>query len=78
LHLSFLIGLTLKPHFRPLNFKINYEFIDLFQDGIPIDNDQSCNRKFVSSLIDAQSEPITFRSVRNVFLFGRSGAQNLK
>ncbi|KAG5680520.1 hypothetical protein PVAND_010026 [Polypedilum vanderplanki] len=63
---------------RPLNFKINYEFVDFYQDGIPFDNDQGCNRKFVSSLIDQQMmEPITFRSIRNVFFFGRSGAINL-
>lgn len=63
---------------RPLNFKINYEFVDLYQDGMPFDNDQGCNRKFVSSLIDQQMEPIIFRSIRNVFFFGRSGAINLK
>ncbi|CAG9804070.1 unnamed protein product [Chironomus riparius] len=62
---------------RPLNFKINYEFVDLYQDGIPFDNDQGCNRKFVSNLIDQQMEPIIFRSIRNVFFFGRSGAINL-
>lgn len=64
--------------FRPLNFKINYEFVDLFQDGTPFDNDQGCNRKFVSSTIEPQMEPIVFRSIRNVFFFGRSGAINLK
>lgn len=63
---------------RPLNFKINYEFVDLYQDGVALDNDQGCNRKFVSSLIDQQTEPIIFRGVRNVFSFGRSGAVNLK
>lgn len=63
---------------RPLNFKINYEFVDLYQDGVPLDNDQGCNRKFVSSLIDQQTEPIIFRGIRNVFSFGRSGAVNLK
>jgi hypothetical protein len=64
--------------FRPLNFKINYEFVDLFQDGLPFDNDQGCNRKFVSNVMEPQTEPIVFRSNRNVFLFGRAGAINLK
>lgn len=45
---------------------------------MPFDNDQGCNRKFVSSIIEPQIEPIVFRSNRNVFLFGRSGAINLK
>lgn len=66
------------PNNRPLNFKINYEFVDLYQDGVPFDNDQGCNRKFVSNLIDQQTEPISFRGIRNVFFFGRSGAVNLK
>lgn len=63
---------------RPLNFRINYEFVDLYQDGMPIDNDQACSRKFVSSTLEPQNEPIMFRSIRNVFFFGRSGAINLK
>lgn len=71
-------NVKIPPFRRPLNFKINYEFVDLFQDGMPFDNDLGCNRKFVSSIIEAQMEPIVFRSIRNVFFFGRSGAINLK
>lgn len=36
-----------------------------------------CNRKFVSSLMD-RKDPAIFRSVRNIFLFGRGGTRNLK
>jgi hypothetical protein len=63
---------------RPLNFKIRYEFVDYIQDGLPIDSEHGCNRKFVSSLMEKRSDPISFRSVRNVFYFGRGGARNLK
>lgn len=45
---------------------------------MPIDNDQGCNRKFVSNQNYPQNEPIVFRSIRNVFFFGRSGTINLK
>ncbi|XP_037908293.1 uncharacterized protein LOC119649946 isoform X2 [Hermetia illucens] len=61
---------------RPLNFKLRYEFVDLYQDGIPIFGTHECNRKFVSGLIERR-EPTTFRSIRNIFLFGRGGARNL-
>lgn len=63
---------------RPLNFKIKYEFVDYIQDGLPIDTEHGCNRKFVSNLIEHQNEPTIFRGVRNVFMFGRGGAKNLK
>lgn len=36
-----------------------------------------CNRKFVSNLMD-RKDPAIFRSVRNIFLFGRGGTRNLK
>lgn len=68
---------------RPLNFKLRYEFVDLFQYGVAmsVDSDSkseyNCNRRFVSNSIDKR-DPIIVRSVRNVFLFGRGGADNLK
>lgn len=39
--------------------------------------DNECQRKFVSNQMD-KKEPIVFRSTRNIFLFGRGGAGNLK
>ncbi|XP_054735461.1 uncharacterized protein LOC129242692 [Anastrepha obliqua] len=63
---------------RPLEFKLKYEFIDLHQDGLPLaGGENDCNRKFVSSLMDRKDAAI-FRSVRNIFLFGRGGTRNLK
>ncbi|XP_075160932.1 uncharacterized protein LOC142233787 [Haematobia irritans] len=63
---------------RPLEFKLKYEFIDLHQDGIPMGGGElDCNRKFVSSMMD-RKDPAIFRSVRNIFLFGRGGTRNLK
>ncbi|XP_034481213.1 uncharacterized protein LOC117786905 [Drosophila innubila] len=63
---------------RPLDFKLKYEFIDLHQDGLPQGGgDLDCNRKFVSSLMD-RKDPAIFRSVRNIFLFGRGGTRHLK
>jgi hypothetical protein len=61
---------------RPLEFKLRYEFVDFLQDGQAMAGDNDCQRKFVSSLVDKR-EPIVFRSVKNVFLFGRGGAVNL-
>ncbi|KAH8295665.1 hypothetical protein KR018_002570, partial [Drosophila ironensis] len=63
---------------RPLDFKLKYEFIDLHQDGIPWGGgEHDCNRKFLSSMMD-RKDPAIFRSVRNIFLFGRGGTRNLK
>lgn len=64
---------------RPLGFKIRYEFVDLLQDGMPFDgaSDYDCSRKFVSTQIE-RKEPGIVRSVRNIFLFGRGGATNVK
>ncbi|XP_043865521.1 uncharacterized protein LOC6586587 isoform X2 [Drosophila mojavensis] len=63
---------------RPLDFKLKYEFIDLHQDGLPQGGGElDCNRKFVSSLMD-RKDPAIFRSVRNIFLFGRGGTRHLK
>lgn len=57
---------------------MKYEFIDLHQDGLPQGGGElDCNRKFVSSLMD-RKDPAIFRSVRNIFLFGRGGTRNLK
>lgn len=39
--------------------------------------EHDCSRKFVSSMMD-RKDPAIFRSVRNVFLFGRGGSRNLK
>lgn len=67
---------------RPLNFKLRYEFVDLLQDGVAmtVESDKSeynCNRRFVSTSVEKR-DPSVVRSVRNVFLFGRGGASNLK
>lgn len=62
---------------RPVNFKLRYEFVDLQQDGAAMGQDNECHRKFVSNQLD-RKEPIVFRSTRNVFLFGRGGATELK
>ncbi|XP_030385378.1 uncharacterized protein LOC115632387 isoform X2 [Scaptodrosophila lebanonensis] len=63
---------------RPLDFKLKYEFIDLHQDGLPLGGgEHDCNRKFLSSLMD-RKDPAIFRSVRNIFLFGRGGTRHLK
>ncbi|XP_033240183.1 uncharacterized protein [Drosophila pseudoobscura] len=63
---------------RPLDFKLKYEFIDLHQDGLPWGGgEHDCNRKFLSSMMD-RKDPAIFRSVRNIFLFGRGGTRHLK
>ncbi|XP_068149932.1 uncharacterized protein [Drosophila tropicalis] len=63
---------------RPLDFKLKYEFIDLHQDGLPMGGgEHDCNRKFLSNMMD-RKDPAIFRSVRNIFLFGRGGTRNLK
>ncbi|KPU78217.1 uncharacterized protein Dana_GF10200, isoform B [Drosophila ananassae] len=63
---------------RPLDFKLKYEFIDLHQDGLPWGGgEHDCNRKFLSNMMD-RKDPAIFRSVRNIFLFGRGGTRNLK
>lgn len=72
---------------RPLTFRLKYEFVDLQQDGTPsavatttanqsgtIGSD--CNRRFVSSLMERKDVNV-FKSVRNVFFFGRGGAKNM-
>lgn len=64
-------------NFRPVNFKLRYEFVDLQQDGMPLADSNECSRKFISNQLD-KKEPIVFRSTRNIFLFGRGGATNLK
>lgn len=63
--------------FRPVDFKLRYEFVDLQQDGTAMGQDNECHRKFVSNQLD-KKEPIVFRSSRNIFLFGRGGATSLK
>uniref|UniRef100_A0A1B0CN39 CUB domain-containing protein n=1 Tax=Lutzomyia longipalpis TaxID=7200 RepID=A0A1B0CN39_LUTLO len=62
---------------RPLNFRLKYEFVDLQQDGMPTGADTDCNRRFVSSMMDRR-DPGVFRSVRNVFLFGRGGSRSFR
>lgn len=64
-------------HFRPVNFKLRYEFVDYQQDGAPIYSEQECHRKFISSELERRDMG-KFRSVRNIFLFGRGGAINLE
>lgn len=65
--------------YRPLNFKLRYEFIDFLQDGQPLDNDHehNCNRRFVSSQMDKR-DINTVHSTKNIFLFGRGGASTLR
>lgn len=63
--------------FRPLNFKLRYEFVDLGEDGAPIEGHNECNRQFISSLMDKRASNV-FRSTRNVFSFGRGGQKDLK
>lgn len=64
-------------NFRPANFKLRYEFVDYQQDGVPIYSEHECQRKFVSSELERRDMG-KFRSIRNIFLFGRGGAINLK
>lgn len=64
-------------NFRPLQFKLRYEFIDFQQDGLPIGTEHECSRKFVSSLMDHNDQG-NFRSTKNIFMFGRGGTPNLK
>ena len=40
-------------------------------------SDHECSRKFISSLME-RKDPAIFRSVRNIFMFGRGGTTNLK
>lgn len=66
---------------RPLLFRIQYEFVDLHQDGEAFGTG-ACYRKFVSRARDnLDLYPQTskrVRSPRDVFLFGRGGAENLE
>lgn len=62
---------------RPVNFKLRYEFVDYHQDGAPTYTEQDCHRKFVSNELERRDMG-KFRSVRNIFLFGRGGAAHLK
>lgn len=60
-----------------MRFKLRYEFVDYQQDGEAITEDKRCERKFIS--VDLQRREMgKFRSVRNIFLFGRGGSTNLK
>ncbi|XP_031626059.1 uncharacterized protein LOC116342540 [Contarinia nasturtii] len=61
---------------QPVKFKLKYEFVDYQQDGAPIFSEHECQRKFISSELERRDMG-KFRSVRNVFLFGRGGAVNL-
>lgn len=49
------------------------------QDGAATEpeHEHNCNRKFISSQLD-KKETGTFRSTRNIFLFGRGGTSSLK
>lgn len=66
---------------RPLLFRMQYEFVDLHQDGEAYDNG-ACYRKFVSRTRDSldiySQTPKQIRSPRDVFLFGRGGVQTLE
>lgn len=60
-----------------MKFKLLYEFVDYQQDGTPIHSEHECHRKFVSSELERRDMG-KFRSVRNIFQFGRGGASQLK
>lgn len=60
-------------NFRPVKFRALYEFVDLHLDGEPYGKGP-CNRKF-THLQDAQKK---FQAPKDVFLYGRGGAKNLR
>lgn len=66
-------------NFRPMFFKALYEFVDLHQDGDPWGRGP-CSRRFASrSFPEAPPDPpINFSSPRDVFLYGRGGARNIR
>ncbi|XP_011496881.1 PREDICTED: uncharacterized protein LOC105361406 [Ceratosolen solmsi marchali] len=60
---------------RPLDFRALYEFVDLYQDGDQYGN-SPCSRVFYSRNRDTYPDR-NFRAPRDIFLYGRGGAENL-
>lgn len=60
-----------------MKFKLRYEFIDYQQDGTPINSEHECQRKFVSTELERRDMG-KFRSLRNIFMFGRGGSNDLQ
>lgn len=69
------INTVIKSVFRPVTFKALYEFVDLYLDGEPY-GDGQCSRKFTITSNDAQQQK--FKSPRDIFLYGRGGAKNIR
>ncbi|CAH1119115.1 unnamed protein product, partial [Phaedon cochleariae] len=61
---------------RPVTFKALYEFVDLHVDGEPY-GDGPCSRRFGNVAQGDNDAQHTFRSPRDVFLYGRGGAKNI-
>ncbi|XP_031356656.1 uncharacterized protein LOC116180686 [Photinus pyralis] len=59
---------------RPVQFRALYEFVDLHQDGEPY-GIGACSRKFTTPLQNTQQK---FQAPRDIFLYGRGGAKNLR
>lgn len=58
-------------------FRALYEFVDLHLDGEPYGN-EPCSRRFFNTPHDDEKQPQKFAAPRNVFLYGRGGARNLR
>lgn len=61
---------------RPVNFRALYEFVDLHQDGDPYGNGP-CSRIFYSRNRDHYPDR-RFQATRDIFLYGRGGAKNIR
>ncbi|KAJ8974832.1 hypothetical protein NQ317_019499, partial [Molorchus minor] len=59
---------------KPVTFKALYEFVDLHLDGEPL-GEGPCSRKF--GIISDESQQ-KFQSPRDIFLYGRGGAKNIR
>jgi hypothetical protein len=57
-----------------VQFRALYEFVDLHLDGEPY-GPGPCSRRFVAAAQDASQK---FRSPRDIFLYGRGGAKNIR
>lgn len=61
---------------RPVNFRAFYEFVDLNQDGDAYGTGP-CSRVFYSRNSDQYFDR-KFSAPRDIFLYGRGGAKNLR
>lgn len=61
---------------RPVNFRALYEFVDLHQDGDPYGSGP-CSRIFYSRNRDHYPDR-RFQAPRDIFLYGRGGAKNIR